>query len=321
MTSADEGIARPNLAMDLASEQEAEIDLGAYWNMFRQRRWVILGVLAAVLVGVFVLTLLTTPIFRASSTIQIQRDAIKVVNSEGITPGDSAFDRDFYQTQYELLRSRSLAMRVIQDLRLADNPYYAKSVPPKDPKAGPEQAKARQQALVGPVLQSLGIEPVRNTQLVNITFDSADPQLAASVSNAYADAFITSNIEGRFGASAYAKKYLEERLAELKGRLEDTEKQLVVFAQDQQIISLGEDQPSLSAQNLSELNNALAKAQGERIKAEAEWRQASSGSGLGLPRWSTAAWSRACGSRARCSMRNTRTSCGSTSPTIPRCGS
>ncbi|MDQ3040530.1 MAG: Wzz/FepE/Etk N-terminal domain-containing protein, partial [Pseudomonadota bacterium] len=274
---------REPLAMDLGSERESDIDLAAYWNILSQRRWAILGIMALVLAGVLVLTLLTTPIFRASSTIQIQRDVIKVVNSEGITPADSAFDRDFYQTQYELLRSRSLAMRVIQDLQLADNPYYSRALPPKDARASPDQIKARQQSLVGTVLQSLGIEPVRNTQLVNITFDSADAGLAAKVSNAYADAFIASNIEGRFDASAYAKKYLEERLAELKGRLEDTEKELVAFAQDQQIISVGDDKPSLSAQNLSELNNALAKAQGERIKAEAEWLQASAGSGLGLP--------------------------------------
>lgn len=271
------------LAMDLSHDRGGEIDLQGYWKVLRDRRWVVLGVLGAVLVIALVMTLLTTPIYRALSTIQIQRDAIKVINSEGLTPADSAFDRDFYQTQYELLRSRSLALRVIQDLQLTEHPYFGKTAATGGDKSGPDQLRARQQSLVGPVLGTLSIEPVRNSQLVRINFDSADPELAARVANAYADAFITSNIEGRFNASSYAKKYLEERLAELKGRLEDSEKELVVFAQQEQIISVGEDEPSLSAQNLTELNGSLARAQGERIKAEAESRQAMLGSGLGLP--------------------------------------
>lgn len=269
--------------MDLAQDRGGEIDLQAYWRVLRDRRWVVLGVLAAVVATALALTLLTTPIYRALATIQIERDTIKVINSEGLTPADSAFDRDFYQTQYELLRSRSLALRVIQDLGLIEHPHYSKSAAGSGGSSAPDEIRARQQSLVGAVLGALSIEPIRNSQLVRINFDSADPELAARVANAYADAFITSNIEGRFDASSYAKKYLEERLAELKGRLEDSEKELVVFAQQEQIISLGEDEPSLSAQNLAELNGSLARAQGERIKAEAESRQALVGSGLGLP--------------------------------------
>ena len=75
-----------------------------------------------------VLTLLMTPMFRASSTLQIERDAIKVVNVEGLTPAESPMDRDFYQTQYELLQSRSLALRVIQDLKLVRAPQFAKTI-------------------------------------------------------------------------------------------------------------------------------------------------------------------------------------------------
>ena len=83
----------------------------------RARKWLVASVAGTVFVLALVLTLLMTPIFRASSTLQIERDAIKVVNVEGLTPAESPMDRDFYQTQYELLQSRSLALRVIQDQR------------------------------------------------------------------------------------------------------------------------------------------------------------------------------------------------------------
>ena len=270
------------LAMDLSQERGGEFVLD-YWQVLRDRRWVVLGVLGVVVACALAITLLTTPVYRALATIKIERDTIKVVQSEGITPADSAFDRDFYLTQYELMRSRSLALHVIQDLSLIDHPYFRGKLASAPGKEDLAARRVREKALVGPLLGALTIEPLRNSQLVRINFDSTEPELAARIANAYADAFIASNIEGRFQASSYAKKYLEERLAELKGRLEDTEKELVVFAGEEQIISLGKDEPPLAAQNLSELNGSLARAQDERIKAEADARQAKVGSGLGLP--------------------------------------
>jgi capsular exopolysaccharide synthesis family protein len=272
----------PALALDLNGERGGDFVLD-YWRLLHDRRWIVLGITGAVLAITLAITLLTTPVFRAQSTIKIERDSIKVINSEGVTPADSAFDRDYLQTQYELLRSRSLALRVIQDLGLIDLPYFAEIAGPADAKPGASGTLARQKSLVGPLLAAVTIEPIRNSLLVRINVDATDPQLAARIANAYADAFIRSNIEGRFEASSYARKYLEDRLAELKGRLEDSEKELVGFAEEEQIISLGEDKPPLSAQNLSEINVSLARAQEDRIKAEAEARQASVGSGLGLP--------------------------------------
>ncbi|TZF91232.1 GumC family protein [Cognatilysobacter lacus] len=278
---------RKDLAMDLAP-RSGEFDLLSYWKVVRERRWTILGIAGVIVAVVLVATLLTKPTYRASSTLQIERETIKVVNSDALASADSPYDRDFYQTQFELLKSRSLALRVIQDLNLINDPYFSGGAKPKAP-GGPRAAPAagdirqREQALIGAVQGGLTIEPVSNSRLVRISFDAADAGLAARVANAYADAFIASNIERRFGASAYAKKYLEERLAELKGRLADSEKQLVGFAEKQQIISVGEGEPSLSAQNLSALNALLAKAQDERIRAEAQWRQANAGSGMGMP--------------------------------------
>lgn len=279
---ASEGTIANGLAMDLQHDHGVEI-LQDYWKILHSHRWVVVGVLFAVLATSLILTLLSTPIYRALATIQIKPDTIKVVKSEGVTSADAPYDRDFYQTQYELLRSRTLALRVIQDAQLVQQPGFGGKAASQASKPSPSETLARQHAAVGAVLGALSIEPVRNSQLVRINFDSPDPQLAARVANAYADAFITSNIEGRFDATAYAKKYLEQRLAELQGKLEDSEKELVTFAEAQQIVSVGQDTPSLSAQNLSELNGMLAKAQADRIRAEADVHQASTGSGLGLP--------------------------------------
>ncbi|GAA4854164.1 GumC family protein [Luteimonas vadosa] len=273
---------RNELALDLGSAGD-DLDLRQLWHVLVARRWVVLGLALATMAVALVITLMTTPIYQASSTIQIERDSIKVINSEALTPVDTGMDRDFYQTQYELLRSRSLALKVIEDLGLAQSDAFIEGAPALRPDASPADVAAREQALVGSVLAALGIEPIRNSRLVRISFESPDPALAARVANAYADVFIRSNIERRFEASSYAKKYLEERLAELKDRLEETEQELVAYAGEEQIVSIGGDSPSLSAQNLSELNLLLAQAEGERFSAESAWRQAASGAGLALP--------------------------------------
>ena len=273
-----------------AAAADDEINLLEYWQILRERQWLVAAIAAGVFLLALVFTLLATPQYRASSTLQIERDTMKIVNVEGLTPAESPMDRDFYQTQYELLQSRSLALRVIQDLKLVDQPQFAETMAAVDEGlaekaalAAPARQQARERALMQPVLNALTIEPIRNSRLVRVNFDSPDPALAARVANAYADAFIASNLERRFDASSYARKYLEERLAQLKGKLEDTEKELVGFATSEQIVSVGDDQPSLSAQNLAQLNASLAQAQDARIRAEAAWQQASAGNGLGLP--------------------------------------
>lgn len=275
------------LEMNAAAQparDDDEIDLLQYWRILRDRQWLVIGIVGAIAALVLVLTLLATPIFRASSTLQIEREALNVVNVEGLIPSEGGWNDDFYTTQYELLESRSLAQRVAQDLKLAEHPEYkealvevGKDLPPA------KRRELQQQSLAGSLLGGLTVTPVRNSRLVQISFDSPDPEFAARVANAWGQAFIASNLERRFDASSYARKYLEERLAQLKGRLEDSEKALVDFSTQEQIVSVGDNAPSLSAQSLSALNTALAKAEDERIKAEAERDQANLASGMGLP--------------------------------------
>lgn len=275
------------------------IDLMGYWRVLWQRRWSMLAVLVVILVGTLVATLLSTPIYRASTSLQIDREALKVVDFEGDQrPVESGSGNDFYQTQYELLKSRALATRVVNQLGLPKDPAFhqifarsslSRLTGSKDaPEAAATAPKSEEsiaavdRAAVDRIRAGLTIEPVRNSRLVQIHFDSPDPKFSARVADAFADGFIASTLERRFDASSYAKTYLEERLEQLKARLEDSERELVQFAQKEQIVA-GVEGQSLSGQNLTELNSTLAQAQAQRIRAEARWRQATSTSGAGLP--------------------------------------
>jgi capsular exopolysaccharide synthesis family protein len=290
------------ISLDLRSPDAAakadEIDLISYWRILVKRKWTVLGVLGIVLATALVATLLMTPIYRATATMQIDRETMQVVEVKGM--GQSAVEgygaNDFYQTQYELLKSRALAARVVNQLGLAESPD---GVPAQRrspwarlrgllsggdaPKAGGPPTEARKRAAVAAFQSGVTIEPVRNSRLVLIHYDSPDPAFAVRAANGLAEGFMASNLEHGFESSAYAKSYLEDRLQELKLKLEDSERKLVAFAQKEQIISSGGDTGTLTEQDLGSINTALSKAKEERIRLESRWRQASAARGTALP--------------------------------------
>ncbi|MCL6618315.1 GumC family protein [Thermomonas hydrothermalis] len=288
------------LALELQNDQqrdEDEIDLRALWHVLVKRRRLIVGVLVAVVALALLVTLTATPIYRASTVLQLEKSGIQVVQVNGIQPGEeSGYDPTFLQTQYELIKSRALAERVANELnvdratleRLQDEGWLGRMLALLNPKAKKKTAglvpsNAGQGAFddlrdaADFIGKHLDVEPIRNSRLVRVNFDSPSPEFSARTANAIAEGFIAASLERRFGASSYAKTYLEEQLKLTKAKLEESERKLVEFAQKENLVNTGEQGQSLAAQNLVQLNNALAQAQEQRIRAQSRWQQALNG--------------------------------------------
>lgn len=291
-------------------DEEGQIDLMTYWRIIVKRRWTVISMVVAALALALIQTLMTTPMYMATATLQIDREPIRVLNTEGVMPAEASFDENFYQTQYELLRSRSLAERVVGAMGLADDPVFEKLSAPSPLRAffssvfgtGGEQAEEddagaddansdvdpaaeaqwRQDSRVYWLMGGLSVEPVRRSRLVRLSFASPDPELSARVANGVAEGFIEANLDRRIDASSFAKRFLETSLADMKARLEASERALLEFAQDQQIVE-ADNQQSLASQSLASLNEALVRAQDERVRAEARWRSAQSGPADAIP--------------------------------------
>ncbi|HHW4678106.1 MAG TPA: GumC family protein [Xylella sp.] len=269
------------------SSEPFGLNLIDYWRVLVTQYWLIIGIAIGTTLLVFGVSWLLPQKFRATTTLQIERDVMKVMNVENLIPVESPLDRDFYQTQYQLLQSRSLAHAVMRDTHLDREPVLkplvAEALAKVQRISGDIQKDAVERALVEMMLSNLKIEPILNSRLVYIHFDSSDPVLSAKVANSYARMFMQSNQERRLQASSFAIKYLARRLEELRTKVDASERNLVAYSTDEKIVSVGDDKPSLSVQNLSDLNALLASAQNERIKAETAWRQASLGDGLSVP--------------------------------------
>jgi len=264
-----------------------------YLRVARRWRWVIAGaILGSVLLGV-VVTLLMTPQYTAVSTIEISREADQVTNIEGVERETSVADQEFYQTQYGLLRARSLAERVAAELGVVDRPEFFemfRSDGADDPafeisngRYRAEGRAGRQREAAKILLDQVGIEPTRLSRLVDISFTSPDAQFSAQVANAWAENFIEINLERKVQSTSYGRTALQRQLAEYKDRLDESQRQLVTYASNQEIINLPSQavgdgsttqERSIVVDNLAALNSALNEATADRIAAEARFRQA-----------------------------------------------
>jgi capsular exopolysaccharide synthesis family protein len=248
----------------------ADFNLATLWRIVSEWRWLILGAIAVGLAGAIVVTFLTTPLYRASVLIEINPPTIEAVDESKVEK-QTVNERDYLSTQVGLLTSRSLAQRVAQDLNLASNPQFVPAQLPRD---------ARLKSAIGRLQGGFEAKDIEGSRLIRLNYISPSPELAARIANSFADNFINSNIERRYDATRYARTFLERQLAKVKGELETSERQLVQYAQQQGILSLGTNDPnkpagdanSLQGASLLALNQALADAQSRRISAEEAYR-------------------------------------------------
>jgi capsular exopolysaccharide synthesis family protein len=291
------------LSLDLIEDRRDadadEIDLLAYWHALVKRRRLIAAVLAGVVAIALLQTLMTQPLYRASALMQVEKEGPPIIATQGSMSYYDAWDPEFLSTQYELLRSRALAERVANEMNLdaatldgLNDPGWLGRVMgllrPGTKKADAQAASASAGAsnedllkqATGVIQGGLNVVPVKDSRLVRLDFDSPDPAFSVRVVNAIAEGFIASTLERRMGTTSYAKTYLEDQLKQGKAKLEDSERKLVEFAQKENLVNTGAEGTSLATQNLTDLNASLAEAQSQRIRAQARWRQASSGGAM-----------------------------------------
>ena len=274
-------------------EEEPAIDLRAVWStVFRHRYVMIAIVVAALLLGVASVLLMPRK-YTAEASIQIDQQVAKVLGTEDSEPQVAGSDADrFLQTQVDVLNSRALARRVSDSLGLAANDEFLKRM------TGARQIELKPGEgsiadIVVDVLQkNLTIDLRRNSRVVHIIFVSRDPALAAEIANSYATNFIEANIQRKFSASSYSRRFLQNQLALAKTRLEGSERELIEYARSARLIdaSAGARQAesdnaprSLVTSNLVQLNADSATAEATRLRMRERWEQARNAPLMTLP--------------------------------------
>ncbi len=284
----------------LTEEEETDsLNLRAYWAVVMRRKWTVATFFAIVVAAVMTATYLTTPIYRASTTLQIDAEELNIVKYESVTTQAGGDVYDYMRTQHEVLRSRATAERVVNELNLTEHPAFNRPPEPSllqtllpwlkggetAPKDGPlssEQIAAKTRGIVGAVQGGLTIEPVGYSRLLRVHFDSPDAKLAADIANSMATVFINQNLARRLDATSYAKTFLQDRLQQVQAKLEESEKALVAFAREQELVKVG-DGDAVDTQALQGFSSALTQAQQDRIRAESLYNSVQGAAIYGLP--------------------------------------
>ncbi len=267
-----------------------------YWQVALKRRWTVLVCLVVVFVTVVLGTLKQKPIYEGKVLVEINPEEPSVVNFREVAQVAPTVDVDSYrETQYKILQSRSLAEHVVRDLQLYRYPEFYKghmlfglieSTPAKIPSArdlGPPDASSDAFGTsVGNFLKSVDVSPVRRSNLVELSFQCTNPQLAARVANRLADLYIEQNLQVKWDETQKASEWLRGRLAEMKANLEKSEDRLQAYAQSNGILYITEKQ-NMVTERLDQLLTEYTKAQGDRYQKQSLYSQVEAGKVQDLP--------------------------------------
>ncbi|HEY0596196.1 polysaccharide biosynthesis tyrosine autokinase, partial [Sphingopyxis sp.] len=243
-------------------------------------RYIVMGLVVAALLLGLLATFVSTPQYTSTARIEILPDSPVATTVAGERDRTLTDEVAFYNTQYSLLQSRSLAERVIRAGNLtADKAFIAafKLESPERDMTSAERLDRTNQA-VEILLGQLTVSPVRTSSLVDISFSSPSPQLSAKLADLWVTQFVQASIDRRFSATSDARKYLETRLENLRRSLENSERSLINYATSKGIVTISSDTDlngktqteTLVGSDISEISKALARAREQRIAAEAE---------------------------------------------------
>jgi len=282
-------------------EPQQEFHLRDYLSVIMKRKKLVTVFLLSVVITTLVLSLMTVPVYQASVVIKIDKRGSNASTFSGLN--FSGMGDDYYMTQYEILKSRSLAEKVIRKLDLVSNEkfmpvdgffdrllrlpsriinkstrYVTAFFAPKDrEKAANQSADAASPDIPinvsNALISRLSVLPVKNSQLVRVSFECNNAKLATSVTNAVAAAFIEYDLESRVNADKQAKEFLAQQIKEAESKVNHSENALNSYASRHEIVYLDNGNQSVLTRKLSEISSDLNRLTSERMQKEALLRQ------------------------------------------------
>jgi polysaccharide biosynthesis transport protein len=238
----------------------------------------------------------TTQLYQAQARLLIEDERSTAV--PGLQNDQNTYYEDpepYYQTQYKILKGRDLTRRVVRKLHLENNLEFngKKPAPPsassllQDLKSkvvslvkappGPVEAPkvdetADESGLVSGFIGRVGVEPVRGSHLVDVTFLSEDPKFAAEAVNALIDEYVSQNLEIKLQSTQGMLDWLDKELDNQQKRVEDSERGLANYREKENALSL-DDKQNIVLSRLNQLNDAVTRARTERVQKESLYNQ------------------------------------------------
>jgi len=261
-------------AIDLSPREPHLYD---YLLILRKHQWLILSFLLTVVTIVSIATFRMRPVYVARATIEIDRENNNILPFQGADSYDSMMDLDNYiETQSKVLTSETLALQTIRNTGLAANPEFSAGGIPSEAIATGSLANQKRPPEVAAFLGSLSVKRIPSSRLMEVSYESTDPVLAARILNAHLENFKAQNIQSRYEATLEATRFLTSQLNELKLTVKQSEDARINYERQNQIWSV-DDKSNITTQRLADLDKQLTDAQGETLKKQALYEYAKAG--------------------------------------------
>src|SRR6202790_789002 len=268
-------------------DREAVPDLLEYWRVIQKRYGtVLIALLVVFVIGLFA-TFRGKPVYEARALIEIQKENPDMPTLQELFQIEGVSDA-YIETQNRILKSENLARRVITQLGLEKLPEFARrsgswqiarqkpATEPVRPQFGSTSAdKAVPEEVLKNFEERLTVEPVKRSRLIEVTFESNDPNIAAQVVNTLTSAYIDANLEARWQAAQKASDWLSQQLLGMKAKLEKSEDELQKYGRGNGLLFLETEKgtsENIVVQRLRELQQELTKAQADRYAKESLYR-------------------------------------------------
>jgi len=230
---------------------EMEDYLRIFWS---SRKLIVACGLAGVCFSTF--SALQKPnLYRATARVLIEPQSPRVVRFEEVARPEIS-DRTFLQTEYEIIGSRAIMARVVEDLHLASFPPFSSSEDPARVLRG-----------------MISVQPIRGTKLVDISSGGTNPELIIQLVNAVAESYTKMNLERRREMTTGGAQWLSEEVEKMEGKMRDAQLRLLKFREEHGAIDLGEETQNSTLQRLQALHGSLNKIREDRLDAELKYRE------------------------------------------------
>ena len=257
--------ARVPPALDRASNMDGDAPLATFWYVLIKRRWTIIAAATVLTAIAAVLSFRMTPIYEATARLEIEPETpLLQASSDGYEKVDA--DEVFLQTQIQVLKSESLAWQTIEQLKLASHLDGLSA-----DKAATGEYDKRKVQLIAAFKSGLKVEQVPKTRMLSVSFQDADPQLAAQVATSLVNGYLEYNFRHK-DESIRRSGWMEQQVEELKANVEKSQQALVSYDQQNQIVNSG-DRQNVLEQMLGDQSHDLTGAMSERIQKQALYRQ------------------------------------------------
>ena len=255
-----------------------ESTLREYLRVLIKRKWLVIGCVVGIFAIVAIASLRQTPVYEAVGQIVVNKADSNLITFKDSMPVVDYYDQSDLDTEVRILQSDLLALQVIRQLNLDKRQEFGGRPEQKQPNlvADPLQNdSSRTSALLGSFRGSLRVALIPNTRIIEIHYNSTDPQLAASTVNTLAATYVEQNFKTKFESTMQASDWLSKQLVDLQMKVETSQEKLVRYQKEHEILGIDEKQ-NITTEKLDELNKEMSAAESDRMQKEAIYRQTQS---------------------------------------------